>query len=104
MPLTAKDAVKARFNRLKKQLEITSNLATEQARKTERSMIGWSFNNFLLADAPLIADGMTGYAVAFITDGRKQGEGAGLGTGVMAYYNFATDTWLKVSTDTAVLV
>lgn len=103
MAYTSKDAVKAQFNRLKKQLELTSNLATEQKRKTERSMIGWSFNNYALADAPLAADGMTGYAVAFITDGRKQGEGAGNGTGIPAYYSPATDTWLKFSTDTAVL-
>lgn len=104
MGYTAKDAVKAQFNRLKKQLEVTSKLATEQKRKTERSMIGWSFNGYLLSDAPLIADGMTGFAVAIITDGRKEGEGAGLGTGIPAYYDFATDTWLKFSTDTAVLI
>lgn len=103
MAYTSKDAVKAQFNRLKKQLELTSNLATEQKRKTERSMIGWSFNNYELSEAPLAADGMTGYAVAFITDGRKQGEGAGNGTGIPAYYDPDTDTWLKFSTDTAVL-
>lgn len=103
MPYTAKDVVKAQFKRLKKQLESNVTLTQEQKRKTERSMIGWSFNNYELADAPLIADGMTGYAVAFITDGRKQGESAGLGTGIPAYFDYDTDTWLKFSTDTAVL-
>lgn len=103
MPYTAKDAVKAQFNRLKKQLENNVTLTQEQKRKTERSMIGWSFNNFLLSEAPLAAQGMTGYAVAFITDGRKQGESANNGTGILAYYNPATDTWLNFRDDTAVL-
>lgn len=103
MAYTSKDAVRAQFNRLKKEIQANVTLTQEQKRKTERSMIGWSFNNYALADAPLAADGMTGYAVAFITDGRKQGEGAGNGTGIPAYYDFATDTWLKFSTDTAVL-
>lgn len=100
MVYTAKDAVKAQFNRLKKQLEATSNLATEQKRKTERSMIGWSFNNFLLSEAPLIADGMTGYAVAFITDGLREGGGVG----VLAFYSFADDAWLRVSDNVAVTI
>lgn len=103
MAYTSKDAVKARFERLKKEIDTTSKLATEQKRKTERSMIGWSFNNFTLAEAPLAADGMTGYAVAFITNGRKQGQGAGAGTGILSYYNPATDTWLNFRDDTAVL-
>lgn len=99
MAYTSKDAVKAQFNRLKKQLELTSNLATEQKRKTERSMIGWSFNNYALADAPLAADGMTGYAVAFITDGLREGGGVG----VLAWYSPAPDdAWLRVSDNAAV--
>lgn len=100
MPLTAKDAVKARFNRLKKQLEATSNLAQEQARKTERSMIGWSFNGYLLSEAPLIADGMTGFAVAFITDGLREGGGVG----VLAFYSLADDAWLRVSDNVVVTI
>ena len=103
MPYKASDIVKARFAMLKQDLLRQNELLQEQKRKTERSMIGWSFNNYVLADAPLLADGMTGFAVAFITDGRKEGEGAGLGTGILAYYDFASDTWLKLSTDTAVL-
>ena len=103
MPYKAGDVVKARFAMLKQDLLRQQNLVQEQKRKTERSMIGWSFNNFLLSEAPTLAEGMTGFAVAFITDGRKQGEGAGNGTGIMAYYDVASDSWLKFSDDTAVL-
>ncbi len=98
-----KDIVSARYKRLKQDIAAANNLAQEQKRKTERSMIGWSFNNYELADAPLAADGMTGFAVAVITDGRKQGEGAGNGTGILSYYNPDTDTWLNFRDDTAVL-
>jgi len=103
MAYKAGDVVKARFALLKQDLLRQQALVQEQKRKTERSMIGWSFNNYELATAPLAAQGMTGYAVAFITDGRKQGEGAGNGTGVPSYYDPDTDSWLKFSTDTAVL-
>jgi len=34
-------------------------------------------------------------ATAFATDGRKGGEGAGLGTGVPVYWNSATGEWFK---------
>lgn len=98
MAYTPKDAVKARFERLKKEIDTTSKLATEQKRKTERAMIGWSFNNYELADAPLAADGMTGYAVAFITDGLREGGGVG----VLAFYSPSDDAWLRVS-DNAVV-
>lgn len=57
-----------------------------------------------LADAPLAANGLTTYAMRFISNGRKGGEGAGLGTGVPAYYNPATDTWLTFSGNAAVTV
>lgn len=100
MPYTAKDAVKAQFNRLKKQLENNVTLTQEQKRKTERSMIGWSFNNFLLSEAPLAAQGMTGYAVAFITDGLREGGGVG----VLAFYSFSDNAWLRVSDNAVVTI
>ena len=61
-----------------------------------------TFEIMTLADAPLAADGMLAYEVRFISDGRKQGEGAGNGTGVPAYYDPAQDAWLRLSDDTAV--
>jgi len=48
----------------------------------------------------------TGYngRVAFVSDGRKGGEGAGAGTGVPCYYDAASTSWLTFSGDTAVTV
>lgn len=56
------------------------------------------------ADLPFAVDGMSRYEVRFITDGRKQGETAGNGTGVPCYYDSASDSWLRLSDDTAVAV
>ena len=42
-------------------------------------------------------------AVAFVTNGRKAAEGAGLGTGVPAYFDAATPGWLNMRDDTPVL-
>ena len=70
--------------------------------KTEVSGQTWTFPTSTLANAPLAADGLTAYAVRFISDGRKSGETAGNGTGVPAYYNPATNTWLAFRTDTVV--
>jgi len=53
------------------------------------------------ADLPLAA---ANGATVFVTDGRKVGEGAGAGTGVPAYFDLASTTWMVFSTDTAVLV
>ena len=39
---------------------------------------------------------------AWVTNGRKDGEEAGEGTGVIAFYNPTTNTWLKLSTETEV--
>ena len=50
------------------------------------------------------ADGMRSFAVAFVTDGRKDGESAGRGTGVPVWYNPNTDQWLRFSDNEAVTV
>lgn len=67
------------------------------------SGVAFQFPVSTLATAPLAADGMTTYAARFISDGRKSGEGAGLGTGVPAYYDAATDSWLNFRDDAAVV-
>lgn len=61
----------------------------------------FAFNESTLANAPT---GMTTNAQWFITDGRKQGEGAGNGTGIPAYYDVATSAWVRYSDDTAVVI
>ncbi len=55
-----------------------------------------------LAAAPLAADGSVADGVNFITlrwinNGRKPGEGAGAGTGILCFYNASVDQWWTVS-------
>jgi len=51
-----------------------------------------------------LANGTTYVTVWFCSNGRKSGEGAGVGTGVPVYWNNGTSQWLKFSTDTVVTV
>lgn len=73
--------------------------------KSERAETAGGMLASALADAPLAADGGVGDGdMLFITNGRKSGEGVGVGTGIPAYYNADTDTWLRFSDDGAVTV
>lgn len=69
----------------------------------ERAEVAGSVAIYALADAPSFADGARNGNVIFVSDGRKDGEGAAAGTGTMAYFNEATQQWFKFSNDTAVL-
>lgn len=75
---------------------------TAKLNAIEKAGEAFSFPISTLADAPLAADGMSTYACRFISDGRKGGEGAGLGTGLPCYYNPVTDQWLTFHDNTAV--
>lgn len=63
----------------------------------------YAFPQTTLANAPLAADGMTTAEMRFITDGRKGGESAGNGTGVPAYYDPTSDSWLNFYDNAAVV-
>ena len=52
--------------------------------------------------ATLPTQGLRDGAQALVTDGRKSAEGAGSGTGVVAYFDVATASWLTFSSDAAV--
>lgn len=62
---------------------------------SERSETTGGIEADILANAPLSADGATSGDLMFITNGRKAGEGAGVGTGVPAYFNPGTNTWKR---------
>lgn len=76
------------------------HVSTEQAGYTD-GVPAYSFN-----DLPTqgLADGTSYITLAFVSNGRKAGEGAGLGTGVMVYWDNASLQWLKFSDDTAVTI
>ena len=79
------------------------------AQQTERALFTDSIPAYILANAPLAAQGGLGNGSSYVTviwisNGRKSGEGAGVGTGVLAVYQSSTDQWLRLTDYTAVVV
>jgi hypothetical protein len=96
------------YGELKSELNKLS-IQINQTRRVERAEIADSIPAYLLADAPLAADGGLGdgtaggyITLAWISNGRKSGEGAGLGTGILAYYNSSANSWFGVRSEAAV--
>lgn len=83
----------------------------DRTKRVERAEMADSLPAYNLADAPLAADGGLGdgtnggyITLAWISNGRKSGEGVGAGTGILAYYNASTDSWFGVRSEVAVTV
>lgn len=64
----------------------------DAAAATQGSLVYGNMPLYLFADLPATPANGT---VAFVVDGRKLGEGIGAGTGVPAYYDAASTTWLN---------
>jgi hypothetical protein len=91
------------YRELKDELA-TLRVQVEKAQRVERAEIADSIPAYELADAPLAAQGGLGDGVSYITlawisDGRKSGEGAGAGTGILAFYDSSSDTWKGVRSE-----
>lgn len=83
-------------------------LQVERVRRIERAEIADSIPAYNLADAPTNASGGMGtgasyVTVAWIKNGRKSGEGAGAGTGVLAVFQSSSNQWLRLTDYTAVV-
>lgn len=96
------------YRELKGQLN-TIQTQVDKSKRVERAEIADSIPAYILTDAPLAADGGLGDGTSYITlawisNGRKSGEGAGLGTGILAYYNSSTDSWFGVRSEVAVTI
>ena len=53
--------------------------------------------------AKLPATNNTGGDLYYCTDGRKSGEGAGVGTGTVVFWNAATSQWMRITDNTQVV-
>lgn len=92
------------FEDLNKQLAAVKADVRLLELRTERAETASGVLELTLAAAPLAVNGAKGGDMLFISDGRKSGEGAGAGTGLIAYYNPATDSWYRPADDTAVAI
>lgn len=93
--------LKSGLNALQKQVD-----KTEQV---ERAEIADSIPAYTLANAPNNSDGGLGTGVSYITlawisNGRKSGEGVGAGTGVLAVFQSSSNQWLRLTDYSAVVV
>lgn len=68
---------------------------------TEQSGYSDGIPSYTFANLPTqgLANGTTFVTLAWVSNGRKTGEGAGAGTGVLAVYNNPTGTWKRVGED-----
>lgn len=100
------DMVELVYGELKDDLNALQ-VQVDRSKRVERAEIADSIPAYLLADAPMNADGGLGDGTSYITlawisNGRRPGEGAGLGTGVLCFHQSSTDTWIRLDTYTAV--
>lgn len=72
--------------------------AADAAEATTGSLLPWALPKYLVANLPTGFEGR----LAFATDGRKTGEGAGVGTGAPVYWSGAA--WRTYPADAAVTV
>lgn len=96
------------WQELKSQLNALTQ-QVENVQRVERALIADSIPAYTLASAPGNAAGGLGnlstYAtLAWISNGRKSGEGAGTGTGVLAVFQSSSNQWLRLADYTAVVV
>ena len=92
------------FDRLRQEVKDTRQKQRELASLTERSEYSGAVVAFALAAAPTtgVGDNLSYTSVAWISDGRKPGEGGGAGTGVLAWFNAVDSTWYSVFDQLAV--
>lgn len=105
----ATDIVELVWQELQRQIDATRTQVQDVAVRYERAEVSENVPASTLAAAPLAADGGLADGVNFVTlrwisNGRKPGEGAGAGTGVLAVYDPAGDQWLNVDGYVAVLI
>lgn len=108
--MAGKDIQALIWDDLVRQINEIKDSQANQTRQ-ERAEIADGIPAYTLATAPLSAQGGLGngaaggyITLAWISNGRKSGEGVGAGTGILAYYNTSTNSWFGVRSEAAVTV
>ena len=94
------------YRQLRAEIASLKTSAARQDSRTERAEIGGAVEAFTLAAAPTgtgLGDNTSYTSLAWISDGRRPGEGAGTGTGVLAFFEASSSTWISVFDQSAVL-
>lgn len=92
---------------LQQQINALNVRLTDVTQKTARAETVGGMEAFTYANRPRVAtggmsDGTSYIDLCWISDGRKSGEGAGLGTGQPCYFDHAADDWRVFRDDSIV--
>lgn len=92
------------YTRLRRDVKELQRKRLELDSKSERAEFAGAVPAFTLATAPTtgVGDNLSYTSVCWISDGRKSGEGAGNGTGVLAYWQASASAWYGVRSEVAV--
>lgn len=96
--MPGKDILGAVWSVLQAEIADVQKQVDGQSVKTEVALSSDAIPAYAFADLPAtgLADGVAYISLAWVTNGRKSGEGVGAGTGVLAIYNTAGNNWLRV--------
>lgn len=97
------------WSQLQTQINSLSGRIDDLEQRSERSETAGGIQSFTYADAPrnitnAMSDGQHYIDAAWISDGRKPTEGAGLGTGVLATFDAGVDDWLRIGDYSVVVI
>lgn len=100
----AADIIDVIWNELKQEINALNQRVTKVETFTEQAGFSDGVPAYTVASLPSsgLANGQSFVTIAFASNGRKSGEGAGSGTGVPVYWDAASSQWLKFSDNTAV--
>lgn len=89
---------------LQQELNAIRSSAAIVTARSERAETAGGVPSLLYGSLPHYADGAGKGDLIYVENGRKVGEAAGAGTGVLAYFDITTDSWFRASDDTAVVI
>lgn len=103
MPSNILDLV---WDEMQKIAKKSNTNVTQLHNATEQAQFVDGIPAYTFANLPTLglANGTTYVTLAFVSNGRKAAEGAGLGTGQLCYWNAPTSQWLRVRDDSVITV
>lgn len=95
------DLIDMVFEQVQSEIDALKRATDNLRQQSERAEIADNIPAYTFAGLPTLAGGGLGNGTAYVTlawvsNGRKPGEGAGAGTGILAVYNAPTNTWLNI--------
>lgn len=104
--MTAKDLLDHVWDNLQGQIASVQKQVNRQSVKTESALYADSVPAFTFANLPGqgLADGSTYISLAWCSNGRRPGQGAGAGTGTLVFWDQGTAAWRNIHDYTAVTI